>query len=80
MATSHFDYDNCFHSLRSVCKLTNAVGDFLFVVCSIFVLIRHFVAGSHCRNSCACMPRSWRDCNTRVVLFLLDFLPVPTLA
>ena len=39
------------------------VGNFLFVVCNIFVLIRLLVARSHCRDSCACMHRSCSGCN-----------------
>ena len=40
-----------------------AVGNFPFVVCNIFVLIRLLVARSHCCDSCACMHRSCSGCN-----------------
>ena len=39
------------------------VGNFPFVVCNIFVLIRLLVARSPCRDSCACMHRSCSGCN-----------------
>ena len=40
------------------------VGNFRFVICNIFVLIRLLVARSRCRDSCACMHRSCSGCNT----------------
>ena len=51
------------HCSNAAGEGSNAVGDFRFVVCNIFVLIRHLVARSHCRDSCACMHQSCRGCN-----------------
>ena len=50
MATSNFYHDCYYRRLRSI-YANNAVDDFRCVVCSIFVVIRHLVARSHCRNS-----------------------------
>ena len=71
MATSHFYNDKYYRRFRSVYNSTNAVGDFRFVVCNIFMFIRHLVARSHCRDSCACMHRSCRGCNMLFLLLLV---------
>ena len=63
-ATSHFYHDSYFRRFPFGLYTDIAVGNYKFVVCNIFVLIRHLVAGSHCCDSCACMHRSCSDCNT----------------
>ena len=48
MVTSHFYHDS--YVVDGVrLKVNITVDDFRFVVCNIFVLIRHLVARSHCR-------------------------------
>ena len=74
-ATSHFYHDSYFRRFLFGLYINIAVGNFPFVVCNIFVLIRLLVARSHCRDSCACMHRSCSGCNTSFSLecFLEDY-------
>ena len=75
MATNHFYHDSYFRRLYLLYKLAFslkvdiAVDDFRFV--TSFVLIRHLVARSHCRDCCACMHRSCRGCNKRLETHLV---------
>ena len=62
-ATSHFYHDSYFCRFPFGLYINIAVGNFPFVVCNIFMLIRHLVARSHCCDSCACMHRSCSGCN-----------------
>ena len=63
MATSHFYHDSYFRRFPFGLYIDIVVGNFRFVVCNIFVLIRLLVARSHCCDSCACMHRSCSGCN-----------------